>query len=305
MRKFALLVLIIMLIGIPSSRYFLNTSNQYDKMTTATNDPILSSNLVTWHHDCSNTTGWYLDPDPPQVRLNGIQDDVDLLSDGTSISSSSIPYASGRWHGSVFFYELPSSFLLGQGLSLTVQLNHPGSLDNAGGMEVGLYDQYKNITCWVSIVDSWYSGAFITDLGYYENGISLIQSTSRSGSLISIYKVWHDETTNTLKGHDNQGTYTLANENQFNPVREIHYVGLMFWNVEDYTYESNQVLDILIESKISPSSTTTTSTTSETTRQNSIHEQPSMNIRVILSVGIVIECIIIVLSIIRKHSSNK
>ncbi len=49
---------------------------------------------------------------------------------------------------------------------------------------------------------------------------------------------------------------------------------------------------------------TTTSTTIETTSQNSIPEQPSLNITVILSFGIVIESIIIVLIMMRKQSSN-
>ncbi|MHA1929853.1 MAG: hypothetical protein ACTSV2_14870 [Candidatus Thorarchaeota archaeon] len=50
--------------------------------------------------------------------------------------------------------------------------------------------------------------------------------------------------------------------------------------------------------------TTTTSTASETTSQNRQSVQPSMNIIVALSVGIVIECIIIVLIFMRKKSSN-
>ena len=214
-----------------------------------------------WHHDCSNTTGWLLEPSPPQPRLDGIQDDVGLLSDGVSLHSSGIPFASGRWHGTVFFYELTSPFLLGHGLSFTVQLNHPGSVDKMGGMEVGLYDQRMNVTCWVSIVDSWYSGAFTSDLGYDENGTHYIQSTSRSGSLVSEFRVWHDKASNSLKALDNQATYTLATENQFDPDREIHYIGLMFWNVEDYAYESNHVLDILIEGKLVSSLTTTIGST--------------------------------------------
>ncbi len=201
----------------------------------------------SWHHDCSNISGWLIDPDPPQPRLDGIQDDVDILSDGSAIYSSSIPYAEGRWHGSVFFYELEKPVFVGHGLNFEVELNHPSTLNYAGGMEVGLYDQDKNVSYWVSITDSWYGSSFVTDVAYGDDGVNYVHTTSRTGSLQSDFRVWHNETTNTIQGQDNQGTYILANDGEFEPNREILYVGIMFWNVESYDYESNLVLDILIE----------------------------------------------------------
>lgn len=208
---------------------------------------ILGSNQVTWHHDASNVSGWVIESDPSKIRLDGMQEDVNILSDGSAIRSSSIPDAEGHWHGSLFLYELETPIYVGYGFNFEVELNHPGSSNVMGGMEVGLYDQNKNISYWVSIVDSWYSSSFSTDLAYAENGETYVHTTSRSGSLLADYSVWHDEATNTIKGQDNQGTYTLATETEYDPNREIFYVGIMFWNVDSNTYESNYVLDILIE----------------------------------------------------------
>jgi len=205
------------------------------------------ANSSSWHHDCSNVSGWLIDPDPPQPRLDGIQGDVDILSNGSTIYSSSIPYAEGRWHGSVFFYELEEPIYVGHGLNFAVELNHPGTTDRMGGIEVGLYDQDKNVSYWVSITDSWYSSFFSTDVAYGDDGVNYVHTTSRSGSLQADFHIWHNETTNTIQAQDNQGIYTLASENEFEPNREIFYVGIMFWNDESYTYESNLVLDILIE----------------------------------------------------------
>jgi hypothetical protein len=50
--------------------------------------------------------------------------------------------------------------------------------------------------------------------------------------------------------------------------------------------------------------TTTTSTTSETTSQNSRPSQPTLNVTFVISVGIIIECIIIVVLLKRKQSTN-
>jgi hypothetical protein len=210
---------------------------------------VVVSNDIVWHHDCSNISSWLIDPNPPQIRLNEMQDDVDILSDGSAIYSSSIPYTTGRWHGSVFFYELTTPVYVGHGLNFEVELNHPGTSNYAGGMEVGLYDQDKNISYWVSITDSWYSSSFSTDVAYGDDGVNYVHTTPRSGSLVSEYRVWNNETANAIQGQDNQGTYTLANAGEFEQDREIHYVGIMFWNVESYNYESNLVLDILIEGK--------------------------------------------------------
>lgn len=267
----------------------------------------LSSEQITWHDDCSNTSGWVLDPNPPQPRIS-IQDNVSILSDGASIYSSAIPYASGRWHGSIFFYELESPFFLGHGLEVSVRMSHPGSPGAAGGMEVGFYDQFFNITCWVSIVDSWYSGYFTTDEGYNENGTSYTHSTPQDGSLVSDFRVWHNSATNQLLAEDEAGNYTLASGNQFNPDREIHYVGIMFWNVEDYTYESNHVLDILIRgvSSSPPTDTTTTEIgTTGTTGNGSTATFSDLflaNLSIIVTASSIAVIVIVALVIMRNRS---
>jgi hypothetical protein len=254
------------------------------------------SNETIWHHDCSNVSGWVIDPSPPQIRLNGIQSDVDILSDGSAINSSSIPFALGRWHGSVFFYELETPVFVGHGLNFEVELDHPGTSSRAGGIEVGLYDQNKNISYWVSIIDSWYASSFSTDLAYGDGGTNYIHTTSRSGSLVSDYRIWHDEVTDTILGKDNQGTYPLANSGEFEHDREIHYVGIMFWNVEDYDYESNLVLDILIEGTSVESITSTSSTTS-------INDMP-VNLTLVITISSVGVIIIVVILLMKSRGPS-
>jgi len=172
---------------------FVNPNNMVG--TLGVSDPMnmkqmsIASDDAAWHHDCSNVSGWVIDPNPPQVRLSTMQDDVDILSDGSAINSSLIPFASGRWHGSVFFYELDTPVFVGHGLNFEVELDHPGTSSCAGGIEVGLYDQNKNISYWVSITDSWYSSSYSTDLAYCDNGTNYVHTTPRSGSLVSDYRI--------------------------------------------------------------------------------------------------------------------
>ncbi|TFH01146.1 MAG: hypothetical protein E4H14_18895 [Candidatus Thorarchaeota archaeon] len=258
-RKSTLLSLMIIFtisVSVFNSNYTLGTT----QLEMSNQNFLIASESTIWHNDCSNITGWSIVPNPQQVRLDGIQDDVDILSDESAIHSSLIPYAEGRWHGSMFLFELETPVYIGHGLNFEVELNHPGSTNYMGGIEVGLYDRYQNISYWVSIVDSWTSLAFSTDLGYGDGGVNSVHTTSRSGSLQADYRIWHNETINTIQGQDDHGIYNLTSE--FEHEREIHYVGIMFWNVESYNYESKYVLDILVEG--APIITTTTSTTTVT-----------------------------------------
>ncbi|MFW9910520.1 MAG: DUF2341 domain-containing protein, partial [Candidatus Thorarchaeota archaeon] len=141
-----------------------------------------------WHHDCSNTTGWILDPNPTQSRLDTVQDDFDIFSDGTDIYSGSIPFATGSYHGSLWFYDLETPVLVGYGLEIAVQLYHPGSPNKMGGVEVGFYDQYGYLTYWISLTDVWYASSFSTDAGYYENGTYNYHTTSQTGSMTEVFR---------------------------------------------------------------------------------------------------------------------
>lgn len=243
-------IVIILLFLFASSSLLLGSQQNninLEQIASSSNSIIAESKSVIWQNDCSNVSGWLRESDSSKIRLDGTQDDFNILSDGSAIYSDSIPYASGRWHGSLFLFELETPMYVGHGFNFEVVLNHPGSSNTMGGMEVGLYDQDKNISYWISIVDSWYSSSFSTDLAYGENGDNHIHTTPRTGPLLADYRVWHNSTTNTIQAQDNQGIYTLATETEFSPNREICYVGIMFWNVEANTYESNSVLDIIIE----------------------------------------------------------
>ena len=67
----------------------------------------------------------------------------------------------------------------------------------------------------------------------------------------------------------------------------------MFWNVEDYYYETNLVLDILIEGTSVENITTTTSTTGFT-------DLP-MNLTLVISIGSIGIIVIVVLLLMKSR----
>lgn len=93
----------------------------------------------TWHHDCSNTTGfvsqdswntsWY---SAGWTLDNGL-----LSSSGTNLSISSIPSGSG-WHGPAFTYEFETTFNVSEVLNFTVDVQ----IDNTAANYLGRYYLY-------------------------------------------------------------------------------------------------------------------------------------------------------------------
>ena len=70
----------------------------------------------------------------------------------------------------------------------------------------------------------------------------------------------------------------------------------MFWNVEDYYYETNLVLDILIEGTSVENITTTTSTTGFT-------DLP-MNLTLVISIGSIGIIVIVVLLLMKSRGPS-
>lgn len=201
-----------------------------------------SSNQINWHHDCSNTTNWVIDSNPPFTMLEHVQDGVDILSDGDAIYSDTIPSYPTDSHGIEYFYELPEPVAIERDLNLTVLLNHVGTADRMGGIMVGVFNETKYPIFWVEIQDGWLSSTFVTlvrAIDEYEVG-------DMSGSWTGYLKVWYNSTSKNIQGQDALAQYTLLENGNYDPEMEVVYVGLVFLNKQSYIYESCRVLDITL-----------------------------------------------------------
>ncbi len=216
--------------------------------------------ITQWHHDCSNTTGWVVDPDPPQPL--GEHQSVSINSDGSEIYSGSIPSSSSYYHGVRYFYALDTTFSL-EDISLTVQIKHPGTSSRMGFSAVGLYDQYKNRTVYVDQVDAWYASSTYNNLGYTdESGFTSHHTSDRSNGWTDTLQVRHNGESGYFEGIDSLGSYNLISDISVDLTREIHYIAISFWNKQSFTYESDRIMDILVQSSVVDETTTTTTTPS-------------------------------------------
>ncbi|MHA1929276.1 MAG: DUF2341 domain-containing protein [Candidatus Thorarchaeota archaeon] len=253
---------------------------------------------VTWHHDCSNTTSFVSDPNPtPWPYSHGVlvNDGVDLLSDGSSIFSSSIPYegeGAGVRHGATYFFKLATPLQL-DGLDLEVSFTHIGSANRMGSVIVNLCDASNLSTYYVAGYDGWYSSQIRESKGYLNSSEFLFYDStdsSPSGEWTGSIRIYHNRTTGHVADSDSSGPEVLLSHGEFEPWRDIHYIALTFFVSADYTYETWKINDILIKGTPVPDepSTTTTSTSTTTTTtgtQTPPPSPPDMMIFVIIGLG--------------------
>jgi hypothetical protein len=111
--------------------------------------PIIKYEDLTWHHDCSNTTGFELNSTWDLSWHQSWQfSEGPLLCDGESISLFSGPLDGQEylWTGPVFTLELPLSFTLDEFISFSVDFE----ITNMGEPE-------EESLCYVHLVDSNYT----------------------------------------------------------------------------------------------------------------------------------------------------
>ncbi|RDE11418.1 MAG: hypothetical protein C4K49_11955 [Candidatus Thorarchaeota archaeon] len=219
---------------------------------TASTADYFSQDPPSWHHDCSNTTGWVVDPDPPPGFLWEVQSGISLLSDGDGLYTSSIPDDPSPSHGTEYFYELPFSLSLRDFLNVTIAFKHPGTTNRTGCVWAGLFDETKAPVFVLGVNDVLYS-----DLWWMEaTAVDRLTSMYNYGSWTGTLSEWYDSSTGEIKGQLGDNVFTLWN-GSLNPDVRLSYVGLVFSNTEDYAYESPTVLDI----QFSPVPDTTPPTT--------------------------------------------
>ncbi|RDE12690.1 MAG: hypothetical protein C4K49_09815 [Candidatus Thorarchaeota archaeon] len=207
------------------------------------------ADMLRWHHDCSNTTGWVVDVKASEsnqfdLGIFEVQDNVSIVSDGVGIYSNSIPYHSGYFHGATFTYTLTAAILAGYGLAFRAQVNHTGSSNRMGGVTVALYDENKSLAYFVGTQDMWYGSHVVTILGYKDEDGRRLNITDRDGPLVVGLRIWQDETDGCIYANDTLSIHSLATKGTYVPERWIRYVALTFYNGEDNQYESERVVDI-------------------------------------------------------------
>jgi len=207
-----------------------------------------------WHDDCSSTEGWYENTTNVEAQIGYIQTGIALLSNGNGLYSDSIPADSAAYHGPQFFKRVANPMMLKDNLDLQVQIEHIGTSNRMGSIGVVLLDQYNNSFYKVGGVDGWYSSTCNAWVAYREDGSQNIEYNTKSGAWTGTLRVWYDSASDSIKGDADGLEFTLASSGSFDSEREVHFVGLVFYNEQSYTYESAIVNDILLTSSLSESS---------------------------------------------------
>lgn len=202
-----------------------------------------------WHDDCSSAYGWTENITNLDGLLEYVQTGIDLLTDGSSLYSDTIPAYGANEHGPQFFKKLPYPMTLKNDLELQVDLEHIGTEDCIGSVGIALLDQDNSTIIVVHGYDNYYysnsTNAYVafTD----SNGDDWEQYAGESGAWNGTVRVWYDSTIESIRA-DINGHYSTVTPYDIAPEREVHYIGLFFYCGYTGTYESIIVHDILLTS---------------------------------------------------------
>ncbi|MFW9794272.1 MAG: hypothetical protein ACFFEE_08220, partial [Candidatus Thorarchaeota archaeon] len=190
-----------------------------------------SANTSTyWHDDCSSVDGWTENTTNVDGLLEYVQTGIDLLTDGSSLYSDTIPAYSANVHGTQFFKKLPYPMTLENDLELQVDLEHIGTEDCVGSVGVALLDQ-DNSTIFVvhGYDNSDYSNSTNANVVFTDSdGDDWEQYASESGAWNGTVRVWYDSIDNSIRA-DINGHYTTVTIYNIAPEREVHYICLFFY----------------------------------------------------------------------------
>jgi len=205
-----------------------------------------SSITNSWHDDCSNTTGWYENTTNIENLINEVQTGISLLTDGESLYSDTIPSSTTESHGPQFFKKIPSPLSLKDGLDLQVEIEHIGTSGYMGSVGIVLLDEFNATVYKVGGVDGWTGSECNGWVAYKEGDPQNIEYVTKSGSWTGTVRVWYNATTDSVMGDVTGTEFTLAASGSFNSNREVHFVGIVFYNLGSQLYESHVVKDILL-----------------------------------------------------------
>ncbi len=290
--------------------FYCGTTGTYE--SSIVNDILLTtssseSNIATWFHDCSNTTGfdrnltWPLDG-----WLSGL-DEWTLTEGGMSIYDddnyypddhcyfSGIPSATSGWHGPAFVHKLDNPFPLNRMKSFAVQLEVDNSFaEYAGKIQVLLID--SNLTPVVRAYigdasDSIHEGQIFAEYmcpngTSYRHGLITVDSfTEFDGSMIFRY----DETIGVSASVTGYGESILYSPNVIEVQREITHILILTGRLADNIYMPSVIDDISLKWDLTePEPTQTTTGT------------PGMGIIEYLTISVGIGAILVIVVVIVK-----
>ena len=245
--------------------------------------------LISWHHDCSNTTGfeysedWDMDWWSSENHSWDIQEGS-ISSDGSSIIISDIPPDSG-WHGPVFEYKLPQTFEVQDLINFSILQSADNSLNSYTGYHMVLLgDANRNVVLYSSFHDGWidYSQGSYGVQYVFENGSRVgfgsgypVAWTSFNGRM----SLCVNQSAVLLGYVEGTGSELITTLSPNEMSRRITYIAIAFARSVSYTLIPITVGDISIEySSITEDITpTTTSESTLTTTMNSTISQGVTN----------------------------
>lgn len=232
---------------------------------------IISQASYTWHHDCSNVTGfvsqgsWNVDFESDWTITSGT-----LTSSGTYFYFPDISTGT-LWHGPVYVYELAETYPLTNLSMFSVQYDVDNSVaGDAGAIWVYLADSsgYPIVTSRVVDDDGSVRRGTLgveyrtsVDDPYFYGGTS-VSFTEYQGTM----DVWYDETYGVMGNVEGYGETSLYEPTAFEKTREIRYIVIMGGRLSgESPIVHARVLDILVQFETQSATTTTTTGTTSTT----------------------------------------
>ncbi|MFW9965136.1 MAG: hypothetical protein ACFFCX_16310 [Candidatus Sifarchaeia archaeon] len=202
------------------------------------------NNSITWHDDCSSIEVWTENTTNVENQVQYYQSGVPLLTNGTGIYSDTIPGYASDLHGIQYFKKLETPMKICNNLDFRVEVYHIGTPNMAGSVGVVLFDENNASVFKAGGVDGWLGSTCNAWVAYKENGIQTTEYNTMSGAWSGIVRVWYDFETSSIRGEAAGSEFVLASTGEFNRSREVHWVGIVFYNMQFYAYESHIVTDI-------------------------------------------------------------
>jgi hypothetical protein len=205
-----------------------------------------ANNQLIWYDDCDSPTGWVENATNVENQVSYVHPGVSLLTDGSGLFSDTFPGYDAEAHGVQFFKKLDAPMRLENDLDFRVSIEHVGTPDRMGSVGVVLLDETNATILKAGGVDGWYSSTCNAWVSYRELAVQTTEYNTKSGAWSGTLRIWYDSATESLKGDAAGDEFTLRTSGNFDPSREAHMVGLVFYNKQFYSYESHLVNEIAI-----------------------------------------------------------
>jgi hypothetical protein len=137
---------------------------------------------------------------------------------------------------------------LGDILSFTVNITHPGTENRMGWSRISLVDETGSESMYVAQSDAWYETSTYSYAGFVssDDGTYSLEK-ARSTDWTDTLSVELNVSTGDLYGDDGDGLELLVESGNYDPNRLITHIAAYFGTKEAYNYESDLINHIQIE----------------------------------------------------------